>query len=208
MAKVINDNLSDERMNFDKLIDGVVMAFADLGFWNGRRQGYTILGHNINGIFSVSEDENEWYGDGFNIRGSLSHHDGTHYVLYRVAKDIDEAERIGELIYNREIDEVGFRKKTRSLYPYVAEIYGWKTEQFGTAFEKAVRPMKGFGMDCPYSLCFHEGLRNPSWEPCAVSSFYNRNIRPVIRNTPFYDIGFFFTFILISQLGYLSTELL
>ncbi|MDY5433773.1 hypothetical protein, partial [Bacteroides pyogenes] len=98
-AKVINDNLSDERMNLDKLIDGVVMAFADLGFWNGRRQGYTILGHNINGIFSVSEDENEWYGDGFNIRGSLSHHDGTHYVLYRVAKDIDEAERIGELIY-------------------------------------------------------------------------------------------------------------
>src|SRR3712207_78821 len=146
-AKVINDNLSNERMNLDKLIDGVVMAFADLGFWNGRRQGHTILGYNINGIFSVSEDENEWYSDGFNIRGSLSHHDGTHYVLYRVAKDIDEAKRIGELIYNREIDEGGFRKKTRSLYPYVAEIYGWKTGRFGTAFNKVVPPMKSFGMD-------------------------------------------------------------
>lgn len=137
-AEVVNSNLSDERMNLDKRIDGVVMAFADLGLWDGRRQGYKILGHNINGIFNVSEDENEWYGDGFNIRSSLTHHDGTHHVLYRVAKDIDEAERIGELICNREIDEAGFRKKTRSLYPYVAEIYGWKTGRFGAAFNKAV----------------------------------------------------------------------
>lgn len=137
-AEVVNGNLSDERMNLDKRIDGVVMAFADLGFWNGRRLGYKILGHNINGIFNVSEDDNEWYGDGFNIRGNLTHHDGTHHVLYRVAKDIDEAEHIGELIFNREIDEVGFRKKTRSLYPYVAEIYGWKTGRFGAAFNKAV----------------------------------------------------------------------
>ena len=137
-AKAVNERLSDERINLDKQIDGVVIAFADLGLWNGRRQGYKILGHNINGIFNVSEDDNEWYGDGFNIRGSLTHHDGTHYVLYRVAKDMDEAERIGEMIYNREIDEAGFRKKTRSLYPYVAEIYGWKTGRFGTAFNKAV----------------------------------------------------------------------
>lgn len=137
-AEVVNSNLSDERMNLDKRIDGVVMAFADLGLWDGRRQGYKILGHNINGIFNVSEDENEWYGDGFNIRGSLTHHDGTHHVLYRVAKDIDEAARIGEQIYNREIDEAGFRKKTRSLYPYVAEIYGWKTGRFGAVFNKAM----------------------------------------------------------------------
>lgn len=137
-AEVIDNYLSDERMNLDKRIDGVVIAFADLGLWNGRRQGYKILGHNGNGIFNVSEDDNEWYGDGFNIRGRLSHHDGTHYVLYRVVKDMEEAERIGEMIYNREIDEAGFRKKTRSLYPYVAKVYGWKTGRFGTAFNKAV----------------------------------------------------------------------
>lgn len=137
-ADVVNDFLSDERMNLDKQIDGIVIAFADLGLWDGRRQGYKILGHNINGIFNVSEDDNEWYGDGFNIHGSFTHHDGTHYVLYRVTKNMDEAERIGEMIYNRKIDEAGFRKKTRSLYPYVAKIYGWKTGRFGTAFNKAV----------------------------------------------------------------------
>ena len=46
-----------------------------------------------------------------------------------IAKDRDEAERIADKIYNREIDEEGFRRRTRSLYPYVAAVYGWKTRQ-------------------------------------------------------------------------------
>ena len=56
----------------------------------------------------------------------MAHHDGTNYVLYRVAKSREDAERIADKIYNLEIDEAGFRKLTRSLYPYVADIYGWK----------------------------------------------------------------------------------
>lgn len=32
-------------------------------------------------------------------------------------------------IYNYEIDENGFRQVTRSLHPYVAAVYGWKTLQ-------------------------------------------------------------------------------
>ncbi len=59
----------------------------------------------------------------------MIHHDGTNYALYRVAKDRDTAERIAEKIYNGEIDESGFRQRTRSLYPYVAEVYGWKTRK-------------------------------------------------------------------------------
>lgn len=38
-AEVINDNLSDERMNLDKQIDGVVMAFADLVFLERQTAG-------------------------------------------------------------------------------------------------------------------------------------------------------------------------
>lgn len=129
-AEVVDGYLSDERMNLDQTVDGIIIAFADLGLWQGRRQGYKILGSKINSIFSVSEDDNEWYGDGFNIRGNLTHHDGTHRILYRVAKDQEDAERIAEQIYNRRIDEAGFRKRTRSLYPYVAEIYGWKNGRF------------------------------------------------------------------------------
>lgn len=97
-ADVVDGYLGDERMNLDKQVDGIIIAFADLGLWNGRRQGYKILGSIINSIFSVSEDDNEWYGDGYNIRGRLTHHDGTHHVLYRVAKDRDEAERIATTV--------------------------------------------------------------------------------------------------------------
>lgn len=85
-TEVVDGYLSDERMNLDQKVDGVIIAFADLGLWRGRRQGYRILGSTINDIFRVSEDDNEWYGDGFNIRGRLTHHDGTHHVLYRVVK--------------------------------------------------------------------------------------------------------------------------
>lgn len=119
--------LDDERLNLDKEVDGVIIAFGDLGLWYGRRQGYQILGSKIANILNSQYYEAEWYGDGYNIRGRMIHHDGTNYVLYRIVKNRDEAERIGNKIYNEEIDEAGFRKRTRSLYPYVAEVYGWRT---------------------------------------------------------------------------------
>ena len=48
----------------------------------------------------------------------------TTYVEY--CKDEETAERIAAKIYNGEIDERGFRKLIRSLYPDVAAVYGWK----------------------------------------------------------------------------------
>jgi O-acetylhomoserine/O-acetylserine sulfhydrylase-like pyridoxal-dependent enzyme len=41
----------------------------------------------------------------------MSHHDGTNYTLYRIAKDEDDAERIAEMIYNNEIEIVKIGKK-------------------------------------------------------------------------------------------------
>lgn len=119
--------LEEERANLDKEVDGIIIVFGNVGTWRGRRQGYQILGSNIAGILRTECDDAEWYGDSYNIRACMHHHDGTNYALYRVAKDRDEAERIADMIYNREIDEEGFCRRTRSLYPYVAEVYGWKT---------------------------------------------------------------------------------
>lgn len=34
--------LDDERMNLNVQVDGVIIAFGDLGLWRGRRQGYQI----------------------------------------------------------------------------------------------------------------------------------------------------------------------
>ena len=106
--------LDDERSNLNKEVDGIIVVFGNLGLWNGRRQGYQILGSTIADILKSQCDDAEWYGDGYNIRGRMGR---------------DEAERIADKIYNREIDEEGFRRRTRSLYPYVAAVYGWKTRQ-------------------------------------------------------------------------------
>lgn len=118
--------LDDERTNLNKEVDGVIIAFADLGLWHGRRKGYKIIGHNIANILHSSHDA-EWFGDSYNIRGVEYHHDGTNYILYRVAKDMETAQRIAEKIYSGAADEARFCRMTRSLHPYVAEIYGWKT---------------------------------------------------------------------------------
>ncbi len=80
--------LDDERCNLNKQVDGVIIVFGDLGLWHGRRQGYQILGSNIADILKSSCEYAEWYGDGYNIRSRMTHHDGTNYVLYRVPKTV------------------------------------------------------------------------------------------------------------------------
>lgn len=123
--EMVNDQLSEVRNMLDVYPDGVIVAFADLGRWNGRCQGYRIFEGKVSEILYSDCDDAEWYADKYNVRCVASHHDGTNHYLYRVARDRDEAERIGEMIYQGEIDEEGFRKRTRSLLPYVAEQYGW-----------------------------------------------------------------------------------
>ena len=105
-AEEVYCRLDDERSNLNKEVDGIIVVFGNLGLWNGRRRGYQILGSTIADILKSQCDDAEWYGDGYNIRGRMDHHDG-----------------------NREIDEEVFRRRTRSLYPYVAAVYGWKTRQ-------------------------------------------------------------------------------
>lgn len=39
--------LDDERSNLNKEVDGIIVVFGNLGLWNGRRQGYQILGSTI-----------------------------------------------------------------------------------------------------------------------------------------------------------------
>ena len=117
--------LSDEKMNLDKDIDGVIIAFAKVGRWNGTFAGSKVLGNNVSDIFDINEDHNEWFGDGENIRAELAHHDGTHRVLFRIAEDEETAEELSERIYNNELDETEFIELTESLYPAVAEVYGW-----------------------------------------------------------------------------------
>ena len=117
--------LDDERDNLDKELDGCIVAFCDLGFWYGRKQGSRVFGSNVNSIFDVLQDYNRFYCDRYNVRSRLVHHDGTHYCLYRVAPTREAAQNICEKVAFGGMTEKQFRKATRSLRKYVADVYGW-----------------------------------------------------------------------------------
>ena len=116
----------DKRMNLDVPTDGHILAIADLGLWNGRKQGYKILDESANSIFSISEDYNEYYSDGYNIRANCINHDGTNHILYRVIREDRNIQNLLDAIYNgEEITRKKLNYYTKSLYPYVRRVYGW-----------------------------------------------------------------------------------
>lgn len=114
--------LEDEHMNLNVETEGRIIAIADVGLWNGRRQGYKILGTNVNEIFLINEDYNEYYSDGHNIKATCIHHDGTNYIEYRV---IREDRNIDNLFDGNEITRKRLNYYTKSLLPYVRKVYGW-----------------------------------------------------------------------------------
>jgi len=122
----LSNQLDDERWNLNVTTDGRILAIADLGLWHGRRQGYMILNSNVNNIFTISEDYNEYYSDGHNIKASCTHHDGTNYIEYRVIRENRNIKNLLDAIYNGEqITRKKLNYYTKSLHPYVAKVYGW-----------------------------------------------------------------------------------
>ena len=111
--------IEDERCNLNKKVDGVIVGFASLGLWNGRVNGAKSFGNNISDIlYSEDCDYAEWYCDRYN--------DGRNYILYRVAKNADEAKKLVNDIAYHDMTEEQFRKRTRSLRPYIQKVYGFK----------------------------------------------------------------------------------
>lgn len=115
----------DERINLDVPTNGRILAIADLGLWNGRKQGYRILKENVNSIFNISEDYSEYYSDGYNIKATLTHHDGTNYIEYREIREDRNINNLLIAIFNGEkISRKKLNYYTRSLLPYVSKAYG------------------------------------------------------------------------------------
>lgn len=128
MEETNNSYLDDEKANLNKELDGRILLIGDIGRWNGRSQGYKILGTNINEIFDIGGfDYAEFYGDGHNIRAKEIHHDGTNYYLYRVIRENRNIDNLLDAIYNgEEITSSKLNYYTKSLYKYVSDIYGWE----------------------------------------------------------------------------------
>ena len=117
--------LNDERANLDVEVDGWIVAFGVLGLWDGKHNAACTFGNRVKNILKSECDYLDWYCDRYNVRCRASHHDGTNYYLYRVAKDREQAKRLVDAIAYEGMTEEQFRKATRSLRPYVAKVYGW-----------------------------------------------------------------------------------
>ncbi len=120
----------DEICNLNKEIDGRILIIADLGLWNGRKSGYKVLDANIKEIFNIGGrgfDYAEFYGDGYNIRATEHHHDGTNHYLYRIIREDRNIDNLLDSIYNgEEITSNKLNYYTKSLYKDVAKVYGWR----------------------------------------------------------------------------------
>lgn len=118
--------LEDERINLNRVVDGRILVIADLGLWNGRRQGYKILGNKASDILYDDADYIEWYGDGHNIKATATHHDGTNYLEYRIIREDRNIQNLLDAIYSgEEISRKKMNYYTKSLYKDIAKIYGW-----------------------------------------------------------------------------------
>ena len=121
-----SEYLWDERANLNKKIDGRILVLGDIGRWDGRVNGYKILDDNISSILETDCDYCEWYSDGYNIKFKGIHHDGVNYAKYRVIREDRNIHNLLDDIYNgKEISRKKLNYYTRSLHPYVAEVYGW-----------------------------------------------------------------------------------
>lgn len=118
----------DECANLNKKVEGRILIIADLGLWNGRRSGYKILDTNLKSIFNIgSFDYAEFYSDGYNIKATEHHHDGTNHYLYRIIREDRNIDNLLSMLANgQEVSRSQLNYYTRSLYKNVANVYGWR----------------------------------------------------------------------------------
>ena len=127
MIDLNNQYIDDERDNLNIQLNNPIIAIADLGLWNGRKQGYKIIeSGNIKDILYSDADYVEWYSDGYNIKSVQVHHDGTNYIEYRELKDNVNIDKFTDMIYEgKEITRSLLNRYTNSIEKHVRNVYGW-----------------------------------------------------------------------------------
>ena len=124
----IDMDFDDERANLDKQLEGRILCIANIGTWRGRFSGYKILGTNLNNIISPHGDSIEdfkIYMDGRNVYWTGHHHDGVNHVEFREIREDRNIENLLDKLYNQEeVTRKEINYYTRSIRPYIKEIYG------------------------------------------------------------------------------------
>ena len=126
-----NLKLDDERQNLNIPTRNPIVVIADLGLWNGRRVGYSVLDkQNVSAILSTGRgDFTTFFADAYNVKCDDIHHDGTNHYVYRELIGSQEqcAPLLDALYEGKDPEKIKakIRRYSRSLLPYVADVYGW-----------------------------------------------------------------------------------
>lgn len=117
-----------EKANLNKTLPNDIIAIADIGLWDGRRTGGKLFSNNLNEILYIGScDELKVFYDRYDVQSVMSHHDGSHFVTYRMLKDgVDGDELLDRLVYGGGLSSRDITRFTTSLVPYVKEVYGIK----------------------------------------------------------------------------------
>lgn len=120
VSELNKEYLDDERMNLRIDVGSPIIEVADLGFWNGRTQGYHLITSGIlSDIFnSHGCDDATFFIEDGELRSTLYHHDGHHNIVYRKVKNMKK-------FHEMPLDEF-VRKYTESLADAVKKVYGWE----------------------------------------------------------------------------------
>lgn len=100
-----------------------IICIANLGLWNGRRDGYKVLGSTIDSCFTMLNGnyEAEWYLKNGNLRCTQRHHDGTNYLLFRQFKPNvtqSQIDNFCQKVYNGVLTEADITRYTEGLGKY------------------------------------------------------------------------------------------
>lgn len=126
-----DETLGDERLNLSLDLPGDILAIADLGFWDGRKPGYKVIGRSLSDCLYSSAGGSycRWFVDKRgNLRSEEIHHDGTNYILYRMFKP-SVSEKVRENLYAAIVSgqdvKAEISRLTVRLGDIIGDVYGW-----------------------------------------------------------------------------------
>ena len=129
--------LDAEHANLNIDVGNTIIQIAELGLWDGVHHAYKEeKSQNIADLLVRTCEYCEWWCDANDLRGKMSHNDGTNYILYRRRKDgITDYQWDNFLykLYTGTANKEHISKYTTSLLPYIAEVYGWNYRKYGKA---------------------------------------------------------------------------
>lgn len=131
MYEMNDEYLLDEVSNLNIELETNIVVIASLGLWNGRHDGYRILGANINDCLTMQTHDYVTYylDENFDFRCNDVHHDGTNRYLFRAfRRGLTEAQKMYFLgrVYSGEITQHDIDYYTTNIGNKVAAVYGWK----------------------------------------------------------------------------------